>query len=78
MAEIISLRRAKAGKPKARLVSLQTVRLPREPKNLLGITCIAEDFDDPMPDLEDAFEGKGRNFSGGSPPPKPSPIKGEG
>jgi prevent-host-death family protein len=49
---------AKAGKPKARLVPLQTTRLRREPKNLLGITYIAEDFDDPMPEIEDAFEGK--------------------
>jgi hypothetical protein len=30
----------------------------REGENLLGISFIAEDFDDPMPEIEDAFEGK--------------------
>lgn len=50
---------AKAGKPKARLVPLQTARSRRKPKDLLGITHIAKDFDDPMPEIEDAFEGKG-------------------
>jgi hypothetical protein len=31
---------------------------PREPGNLLGITFIAEDFDEPLPpDLRSAFEG---------------------
>jgi prevent-host-death family protein len=49
---------AKAGKPKAKLVPLPTARPPREPKDLLGITYIAEDFDDPMPDIEDAFAGE--------------------
>jgi prevent-host-death family protein len=49
---------AKAGKPKAKLAPLQTARRHREPKKLLGITYIAEDFDDPMPDIEDAFAGK--------------------
>ncbi|HZU89422.1 MAG TPA: type II toxin-antitoxin system Phd/YefM family antitoxin [Stellaceae bacterium] len=49
---------AKAGKPKAKLVPLPTARLRREPKDLLGITHIAEDFDDPMPDIEDLFEGE--------------------
>jgi prevent-host-death family protein len=49
---------AKAGKPKAKLVPLPTARLRREPKDLLGITYIAEDFNDPMPDIEDLFEGE--------------------
>ena len=48
---------AKAGKPKAKLLPLRA-RPHREPKNLLGITYIAEDFDAPMPDIEDEFEGK--------------------
>jgi prevent-host-death family protein len=49
---------AKSGKPMARLVPFRSARPRREPKNLLGITYIAEDFDDPMPDVEDAFEGR--------------------
>jgi prevent-host-death family protein len=40
---------AKAGKPKARLVPLCGPELPREPANLLGVTYVAEDFDDPLP-----------------------------
>jgi prevent-host-death family protein len=49
---------AKSGKPMARLVPYRPARPRREGGNLLGITFIAEDFDDPVPDLEDAFEGK--------------------
>jgi prevent-host-death family protein len=40
---------AKAGKPKAKLVSLEEPERPREPANLLGVTFVAEDFDDPLP-----------------------------
>ncbi len=31
---------------------------PREPGNLLGVTFIAEDFDEPLPpDIQSAFQG---------------------
>ena len=49
---------AKSGKPMARLVPYRPANPRREGENLLGITFIAEDFDDPVPDLEDAFEGR--------------------
>jgi len=51
---------AKAGKPKAKLVPYREKKEPRKPANALGITYIAEDFDDPIPDLEELFEGKGK------------------
>jgi prevent-host-death family protein len=43
---------AKAGKPMAKLVSIAPESAqPREfGKNLLGITYIADDFDDPLPE----------------------------
>ncbi len=45
---------AKAGKPKARLVPLEQAQDKRESRrlgqNLLGITYIAPDFDDPLPE----------------------------
>jgi prevent-host-death family protein len=48
---------AKAGKPRARLVPFREATAPREPGNLLGITFIAEDFDEPLPpDIQSAFE----------------------
>jgi prevent-host-death family protein len=48
---------AKAGKPRARLVPFFEATAPREPSNLLGITFIAEDFDEPLPpDIQSAFE----------------------
>jgi len=40
---------AKAGKPRARLVPLRETAAPREPANLLGVSFIAEGFDDPLP-----------------------------
>jgi prevent-host-death family protein len=40
---------AKAGKPRAKLVPLGGTDSPREPANLLGVTFVAEDFDDPLP-----------------------------
>ena len=47
---------AKAGKPKAKLVPFREAAR-REPANLLGITFIAEDFDEPLPpELLSAFE----------------------
>lgn len=48
---------AKAGKPKAKLVPVAEAEKPREPGNLLGITFIAEDFDDPLPpEIQSTFE----------------------
>ena len=43
---------AKAGKPMAKLVPLEKVeQAPRVPgQNVLGITYIAPDFDDPLPE----------------------------
>jgi prevent-host-death family protein len=40
---------AKAGKPKAKLVPYREAVSRREPADLLGITFIAEDFDEPLP-----------------------------
>jgi prevent-host-death family protein len=40
---------AKAGKPKAMLVPYRAGKKRRGGRNLLGITCIAEDFDAPLP-----------------------------
>jgi prevent-host-death family protein len=51
---------AKAGKPRARLVPIQSSAEPREPANLLGISFIADDFDAPLPpEIQNAFEGGG-------------------
>jgi prevent-host-death family protein len=48
---------AKAGKPKAKLVPYREAAARREPANLLGITFIAEDFDEALPpDIQSAFE----------------------
>ena len=48
---------AKAGKPKAKLVPFRETLAPREPANLLGVTFIAEDFDEPLPpEIQSAFE----------------------
>jgi prevent-host-death family protein len=48
---------AKAGKPKAKLVAFRAAAAQREPANLLGITFIAEDFDEPLPaEIQSAFE----------------------
>ena len=48
---------AKAGKPKARLVPYRTGKKRRGGQNLLGITCIAEDFDTPLPpEIQQYFE----------------------
>ena len=40
---------AKAGKPKAKLVPYRTGKRRKFGRNLLGITYIADDFDDPLP-----------------------------
>jgi prevent-host-death family protein len=48
---------AKAGKPKAKLVSYRTGKKRRFGQNLLGITYIGEDFDGPLPpELQKYFE----------------------
>jgi len=49
---------AKAGKPLARLVSYEAVKLPRRPGAWKGRIWIGEDFDDPLPEeIQRAFEG---------------------
>lgn len=49
---------AKAGKPKAKLVPYRAEKKRRRGgRNLLGITYIAEDFDDPLPpEIQKYFE----------------------
>lgn len=50
---------AKAGKPAARLVPMQSQKTVRKPGALKGKMKIAADFDEPLPDeLQAAFEGK--------------------
>ena len=50
---------ARAGKPVARLVPLESQREPRRPGALAGQIWIAEDFDAPLPDhLRSAFRGE--------------------
>ena len=49
---------AKAGKPAARLVPVQTQKPVRKPGALKGKIHVADDFDAPLPDdLQVAFEG---------------------
>lgn len=56
---------AKAGKPLARLVSYESVRLPRRPGAWKGRMWIGEDFDDPLPEeMQRAFEGDEEEDSG--------------
>ena len=51
---------AKAGKPKAKLVPYRSQKKRSGGANLLGITFIAEDFDDPLPpEVQAAFEDNG-------------------
>jgi prevent-host-death family protein len=48
---------AKAGRPKAKLVPFRESAAPREPANLLGLSFVADDFDDPLPpEIQSAFE----------------------
>ena len=48
---------AKAGKPKAKLVPYRAGKKRKFGQNLLGITYIAKDFDDPLPpELQKYFE----------------------
>lgn len=50
---------AKAGKPLARLVSLEAVHVPRRPGAWKGRMWIEEEFDDPLPEeVRRAFEGE--------------------
>jgi prevent-host-death family protein len=50
---------AKAGKPAARLVPIQSTQRKRTPGALKGKMHVAEDFDAPLPDaLLAAFEGR--------------------
>ncbi|MEO5335476.1 MAG: type II toxin-antitoxin system prevent-host-death family antitoxin [Magnetospirillum sp. WYHS-4] len=51
---------AKNGKPKVRLMPVETAGAARQPGQLKGRIWIADDFDDPMPDaVQVAFEGGG-------------------
>jgi prevent-host-death family protein len=45
----------KNGVPLAKLVPAPAPRERRRPANLLGVTYIADDFDEPMPELEQLF-----------------------
>ena len=47
---------ARAGRPVARLSRLATDVPNRTPGSAKGLISIADDFDAPMPDLEQAFE----------------------
>lgn len=48
---------AKAGKPKAKLVPFREAKSPRQPANFLGVTFIAENFDDALPsEIQSTFE----------------------
>ena len=50
---------AKAGKPRARLLPLESVREPRTPGGWKGQIWIADDFDDPLPpEVLAAFHGE--------------------
>lgn len=50
---------ARAGKPIAKLVSVDDQRRPRKPGFLKGKIRVAKDFDAPLPDdILDAFEGR--------------------
>ena len=48
---------AKGGKPKAKLVPYRAATARRKPANLLGISFISEDFDEPLPpEMQSMFE----------------------
>ncbi|MDZ4263213.1 MAG: type II toxin-antitoxin system Phd/YefM family antitoxin [Pseudomonadota bacterium] len=49
---------AKAGKPVAELIAIESAPPPRKPGSLKGKIKIADDFDSPLPnEILDAFEG---------------------
>jgi len=50
---------AKAGKPRARLITYAEKSLPRQPGQLRGQLWVAEDFDETPESLLEAFEGRG-------------------
>ena len=45
------------GVPRARLVSIPNLDRPRTPAKAMGLTYIADDFDDPDPAIAALFEG---------------------
>jgi prevent-host-death family protein len=47
----------KNGVPMAKLVAVPRRDKPREPANALGLTYIADNFDDPDPEIEKLFYG---------------------
>jgi prevent-host-death family protein len=48
---------AKNGSPRAKLVSIPHADGPRTPAGALGVTYIADDFDEPDPAMQALFEG---------------------
>jgi prevent-host-death family protein len=49
---------SRAGKPAAKLVPIQAVRLPRQPGRLRGQIVIHDDFDELPEDIMAAFRGE--------------------
>lgn len=49
---------AKNGEPRAMLVPIPSPKRRRKPANALGVTHLAEDFDDVDPEVTALFEGK--------------------
>lgn len=47
---------ARGGRPVARLGPLRRANEPRRPGRLKGKISIGADFDEPLPDIRDAFE----------------------
>jgi prevent-host-death family protein len=47
----------KNGVPMAKLVAMPRRDKPRKPAHALGLTYIADDFDDPDPEIEKMFYG---------------------
>jgi antitoxin (DNA-binding transcriptional repressor) of toxin-antitoxin stability system len=55
--EIAQVEIARAGTVVARIVPIQGDRPPRRPGGWKGRVHIHDDFDDPLPEFEDAFHG---------------------
>ncbi|HEY9567706.1 MAG TPA: type II toxin-antitoxin system prevent-host-death family antitoxin [Thalassobaculum sp.] len=49
---------AKNGQPMARLVAMEKPEAPRVPGKVIEVTYIAEDFDEPDPEIVELFEGR--------------------
>src|SRR3546814_18402125 len=49
---------AKNGQPMARLVAMEKPEAPRVPGKVIAVTYIAEDFDEPAPEIVEMFEGR--------------------